>query len=295
MPKFQQAWGVDLPDRKGLTVVEMMHAVEQDEIKALYIMGENPALSDPNLNRTRKAIEKVDFLVVQDIFLTETAEYADVVLPSTCFAEKDGTFTNTERRVQRVRQAVTAPGEARHDWEILCALAGRMGYPMAYESAAQIMEEIASLTPIYGGISFDRLETTGLQWPCPDRQHPGTKYFAHRPLHEGQGQVPRRHVPESRGNPGGGVPVRLVHRPAALPVPHRHHDAQEPRDPPGLADRVRGGARRRRRAARHRGRPDGGGDHPPGAGDHAGPGDDAASRKAGCSCRSTSAKARPMP
>jgi formate dehydrogenase alpha subunit len=175
--KFQQAWGVELPDRKGLTVVEMMHAVEQDEIKALYIMGENPALSDPNLNRTRQAIEKVDFLVVQDIFLTETAEYADVVLPSTCFAEKDGTFTNTERRVQRVRKAVAAPGEARNDWEILCDLAGRMGYPMTYGAAAQIMDEIAARTPIYGGISYDRLETTGLQWPCPNRQHPGTKYL----------------------------------------------------------------------------------------------------------------------
>ncbi len=175
--KFQQTWGVALPEQKGLTVVEMMHAVEHDEIKAVYIMGENPALSDPNLNRTRKAIEKVDFLVVQDIFLTETAEYADVVLPSTCFAEKDGTFTNTERRVQRVRKAVAPPGEARNDWEILCALAGRMGHPMAYESAAQILEEIASLTPIYRGISFDRLETTGLQWPCPNRQHPGTKYL----------------------------------------------------------------------------------------------------------------------
>jgi predicted molibdopterin-dependent oxidoreductase YjgC len=175
--KFQQAWGVDLPDRKRLTVVEMMHAAEQDDIKALYIMGENPALSDPNLNRTRKAIEKVDFLVVQDIFLTETAEYADVVLPSTCFAEKDGTFTNTERRVQRVRQAVAAPGAARNDWEILCDLAGRMGYPMTYGSAAQIMDEIAALTPIYGGVSYDRLETAGLQWPCPNRQHPGTKYL----------------------------------------------------------------------------------------------------------------------
>jgi formate dehydrogenase alpha subunit len=175
--KFQQAWGVELSNRKGLTVVEMMHAIEQNEIKALYIMGENPALSDPNLNRTRKAIEKVDFLVVQDIFLTETAQYADVVLPSTCFAEKDGTFTNTERRVQRVRKGVTAPGEARNDWEILCDLAGRMGYPMRHGSVAQIMDEIAALTPIYGGISYDRLEATGLQWPCPNRSHPGTKYL----------------------------------------------------------------------------------------------------------------------
>ncbi len=175
--KFQQAWGVDLPDRKGLTVVEMMHAVEHDKIKALYIMGENPALSDPNLNRTRKAMQDVEFLVVQDIFLTETAEYADVVLPSACFAEKDGTFTNTERRVQRVRKAVAMPGQARNDWAIVCDVASRMGYPMTYESTSRIMDEIASLTPIYGGISFDRIDSVGLQWPCPDRKHPGTRYL----------------------------------------------------------------------------------------------------------------------
>jgi len=175
--KFKQAWGVDLSDRKGLTVMEMMHAVEHDRIKALYIMGENPALSDPNLNRTRKAMQDVEFLVVQDIFLTETAEYADVVLPSACFAEKDGTFTNTERRVQRVRKAVAAPGQARHDWQIICEVASEMGYPMAYGSTSQIMDEIASVTPIYGGISFDRIDKAGLQWPCLDRQHPGTKYL----------------------------------------------------------------------------------------------------------------------
>jgi formate dehydrogenase (NADP+) alpha subunit len=179
--KFQQAWGAKLSDKKGLTVVEMLHAVEATRdlgygpIKALYIMGENPALSDPNLHRTRKALADVEFLVVQDIFLSETAEYADVVLPSTCFAEKDGTFTNTERRVQRVRKAVAAPGQTRDDWQIICEIAARMGYPMRYESAEQILQEIASVTPIYGGISFDRIEKVGLQWPCPDREHPGTK------------------------------------------------------------------------------------------------------------------------
>jgi predicted molibdopterin-dependent oxidoreductase YjgC len=173
--KFGQAWGVPLSQAKGLTVVEMMHAVEQDRIRALYVMGENPALSDPNLNRARKSLQDVEFLVVQDIFLTETAEYADVVLPSACFAEKDGTFTNTERRVQRVRKAVHPPGEARGDWEILCDVAGKMSYPMSYGCAAQIMDEIASVTPIYGGISFDRIDRVGLQWPCPDREHPGTK------------------------------------------------------------------------------------------------------------------------
>jgi formate dehydrogenase alpha subunit len=207
--KFQQAWGVSLPERKGLTVVEMMHAAERDEIRALYIMGENPALSDPNLNRTRKAIENVDFLAVQDIFLTETAQYADVVLPSTCFAEKDGTFTNTERRVQRVRQAVVPPGEARNDWEILCDLAGRMRYPMGYRSAAQIMEEIATLTPIYGGIAFDRLETVGLQWPCPNRQHPGTKYLHTDRFARGKGKFHAVAFKRPAETPGAEFPFVL--------------------------------------------------------------------------------------
>jgi len=175
--KFQTAWGVDLSHKTGLTVMEMMHAVEQDQMKALYIMGENPALSDPNLNRTRQALNDIEFLVVQDLFLTETAEYADVVLPSACFAEKDGTFTNTERRVQRVREAVPAPGEARHDWEIISEMSTRLGYPMQYENVSEIMDEIASVSPIYGGISFDRIDPVGLQWPCPDKKHPGTVYL----------------------------------------------------------------------------------------------------------------------
>jgi formate dehydrogenase alpha subunit len=179
--KFEKAWSKKLSPQKGLTVVEFFHAVETGDIKAIYIMGENPALSDPNLNRTRKALEMVDFLVVQDIFLSETAQYADVVLPSVCFAEKDGTFTNTERRVQRVRAAVTPPGRARSDWETICEVSTKLGYPMSYDSAALIMDEIASVTPIYGGISFDRIESVGLQWPCPDKNHPGTKY-----LHKGR-------------------------------------------------------------------------------------------------------------
>ncbi len=179
--KFETAWSKKLSPNKGLTVVEIFHAVEKGDIKAIYIMGENPALSDPNLNRTRKALEAVDFLVVQDIFLSETAQYADVVLPSACFAEKDGTFTNTERRVQRVRPAVPPPGQARGDWETICDLSTKLGYQMSYDSAGQIMDEIATLTPIYGGISFERIDSVGLQWPCPDKDHPGTKY-----LHKGR-------------------------------------------------------------------------------------------------------------
>ena len=179
--KFEAAWGAKLSANKGLTVVEILHAVEEDKIRAIYIMGENPALSDPNLNRTRKALEKVDFLVVQDIFLSETAEYADVVLPSVCFAEKDGTFTNTERRVQRVRKSVTGPGQAKDDSQIICEVATKLGYRMSYGCASEIMDEIASVSPIYGGISFDRIDDVGLQWPCPDKNHPGTKY-----LHKGK-------------------------------------------------------------------------------------------------------------
>ncbi|GAG01709.1 unnamed protein product, partial [marine sediment metagenome] len=167
--KFEKAWQRKLPSNSGLTVIEMIHAIEERKVKALYIMGENPALSDPNLNRTREALSKIDFLVVQDIFLTETAEYADVVLPSFCFAEKNGTFTNTERRIQRVRKAADAPGNTRDDWQIICQLSAAMDYPMHYDSSEKIMDEIASVTPIYGGISFDRIESAGLQWPCPDK------------------------------------------------------------------------------------------------------------------------------
>jgi len=186
--KFENAWSKKLSPNKGLTVVEIFHAVETGDIKAIYIMGENPALSDPNLNRTRKALEMVDFLVVQDIFLSETAQYADVVLPSFCFAEKDGTFTNTERRVQRVREAVTPPAGARNDWEIVCEVATKMGYRMQYDGAETIMNEIASVTPIYGGISFDRIDSVGLQWPCTDKDHPGTKYLHKEKFTRGMGK-----------------------------------------------------------------------------------------------------------
>lgn len=178
--KFEKAWGVELSTKIGLTVVEMFNQVGSG-LKALYIMGENPMLSDPDQNHIQKALKELEFLVVQDIFLTETAQYADVVLPAACFAEKEGTFTNTERRIQRVNKAIEPPGQARADWEIICDLSRQMGYEMEYSSAAEIMEEIARVTPIYGGIYYDRLKETGLQWPCPDSEHPGTRY-----LHQGE-------------------------------------------------------------------------------------------------------------
>ena len=179
--RFESAWGVELPGIPGLTVVEMMNAAADGKVRGLYIMGENPMLSDPNINHVREALQNLDFLCVQDIFLSETAQLADVVFPAASFAEKDGTFTNTERRVQRVRRALDPLGEARQDYQIICDVAQALGCCMHYEHPSQIMDEIVSVTPIYGGISYARIEQEGLQWPCPDKEHPGTVF-----LHQGQ-------------------------------------------------------------------------------------------------------------
>ena len=175
--KFEKAWGVSLPAKPGLTIIEVMDAAHKGDIKGLYVMGENPMLSDPDLTHVEEALKNLDILVVQDIFLTETAQIADVVLPSVCFAERDGTFTNTERRVQRIRKAVPPPGEARTDWEIISDLSNRIGYPMNYVSAGKIMDEINRVAPSYGGITYERIEKEGLQWPCPNVDHPGTRYM----------------------------------------------------------------------------------------------------------------------
>lgn len=176
--KMAAAWGVtSLPSRPGLTLMEMMEGASKGEIRGMFILGENPMLSDPDLRHVEEALSKLEFLVVEDIFLTETGRLAHVVLPGACFAEKEGTFTNTERRVQRVRKAVDPPGQARQDWEILCDLSTRMGLPMHYESPEAIMEEIRQVTPSYGGITYKRIERTGLQWPCPTLDHPGTQFL----------------------------------------------------------------------------------------------------------------------
>ncbi len=179
--KFAAAWGVELPETPGLTVTEAMGAMLDGRIRALFVMGENPMLSDPDITHVEEALRSLDFLVVQDIFLTETARLADVVLPAATFAEKEGTFTNTERKVQRVRKALDAPGEARADWKILVALAGRLGADWQYRGTRQVFDEIATLTPSYAGLSFERLDDEGgLCWPCPAADHPGTPR-----LHEG--------------------------------------------------------------------------------------------------------------
>ena len=186
--KFEAAWGVEgLSEQPGMTVTKMVPAAHDGTLKAMYIIGENPLVSDPDLNHAHKSFSNLDFLVVQDIFMTETAQLADVVLPSCCFAEKEGTFSNTERRVQRVRKAVEAPGKARDDWWILAEVGTRMGYPMSYGSAEEIFEELRQVTPSYAGITYARIAREGLHWPCPTEDHPGTPILHTAQFTKGKG------------------------------------------------------------------------------------------------------------
>lgn len=186
---LENKWDISgLSSKVGLTATEMIPAAHDGTIKAFYIMGENPLVSDPDLAHAKAGFDNLDFIVVQDMFLTETAQLADVVLPARCFAEKDGTFSNTERKVQRIRQAVTPPGEAKYDWEITCEIATHMGYTMSYENSEAIMKEIAQVTPSYAGISYERIEKEGLHWPCPDANHPGTPMLHIGQFSKGRGQ-----------------------------------------------------------------------------------------------------------
>jgi formate dehydrogenase major subunit/formate dehydrogenase alpha subunit len=175
--KFEQAWGVSLSPDPGLTATEMINAAGEGKVKAMYIMGENPVITDPNMHHTIEALRNLDFLVVQDIFLTETAELADVVLPAACSFEKDGTFTNTERRVQRGRKAVDPPGEARDDLSIIMNLSKLLGYPMDYRSPEKVLEEFGRVWPALAGISYHRIARKGISWPCPSKDHRGTEFL----------------------------------------------------------------------------------------------------------------------
>ena len=178
---FEETWGVELSRTVGLRIPEMIDEAGEGNLKAMYIMGEDPVLTDPDANHVRKSIDNLDFLVVQEIFMSETAKYADVILPATCYAEKDGTFTNSERRIQMVNKAVEPPGEARVDWEILSDVARRMGGKgFDYKDSNEIFEEIRLTTPSYRGISHERVKEVGVQWPCPTEDHPGTPF-----LHKG--------------------------------------------------------------------------------------------------------------
>jgi predicted molibdopterin-dependent oxidoreductase YjgC len=173
--KFEEAWGVTLSREPGMKLTTMLPSILEGKIKSMYIMGENPVMTDPDANHVREALSKLDFFVFQDMFLNETAEYAHVILPACSYAEKDGTFTNTERRVQRVRKAIEPIGESKDDCWIVSEIAKRMGAKgFEYSHPSQIMEEIARLTPSYGGITYKRLEEGSLQWPCPSEDHPGT-------------------------------------------------------------------------------------------------------------------------
>jgi predicted molibdopterin-dependent oxidoreductase YjgC len=207
--KFEAAWGTPLSGKVGMTATEMIPNVEKGQIKALYILGEDPVMSDPDTNHIRRNLEECEFVLLQEIFPSETAPYADVLLPATAFAEKYGTFTNTERRIQMVRKAVEAPGEARPDWQIISEIARRMlkagtrpiiEAPYAgwdYQDTTQIMEEIAALTPSYAGVSHERLEQgEQLQWPVKDLQHPGTPILHIGQFTRGKGKFSAvEHVP----------------------------------------------------------------------------------------------------
>ena len=166
--KFQEAWGRELNAQPGLTVTEIIGSALTGGVRGMYMMGENPFLSDPNINKVRKALAALEFLVVQDIFLTETAEFADVVLPATSFLEKDGTYTNTDRRVQIGRKVLDAPGQARPDWEIIREIATRVGLPMEYESVSEVFDEMVALSPAYTGLKYSNLGSTGKLYPNPD-------------------------------------------------------------------------------------------------------------------------------
>jgi len=185
--KFEKAWQARLSDKIGLTVTDMLPAILDDRIKALVVLAENPIVSDPDSLHVEKALKALDFLLVIDIFRTPTAELAHVVLPGVSFAEKDGTFTNTERRVQMVRKAIEPLGDAKPDWQIIQDLSNRVGYRMDYDSPQAIQEEIAALTPSYGGIRYERLQGEGLQWPCPDPEHGGTMFLHQERFARGKG------------------------------------------------------------------------------------------------------------
>jgi len=193
--KHEKAWGAALPDKVGLKIPEMFEAAYEGKVKAMYILGENPVLTDGNANYIKKALENLDFLVVQELFLTETAEFADVVLPGASFAECDGTFTNTERRPQLVRKAIEPlPGQA--NWETICQMVTRMGYPMNYNHPSEIWAEMSSLSPSMAGISFDRLEKESVHWPCPSDDHPGTPILHIGKFTRGLGGFqPNDHIP----------------------------------------------------------------------------------------------------
>lgn len=186
--KFEAAWQQPLSAQVGKTIPDMMDSLIDGSMKALYIFGENSMEGDPNTEHVRKALESAQFLVVHDIFLTTTAQMADLVLPGACFAEVDGTFTNSERRVQKIRKAVEPPGQAMPNWKIFSEIGTRLGAQMHYNNAEEIFDEMAGLTPSFSGISYERIDFEGIQWPCPTPEHPGTRFLHQGAFTRGKGK-----------------------------------------------------------------------------------------------------------
>ncbi len=233
--KFEKAWGVSLSPNPGLTVVEMINAVEEGKLKGLYILGENPIISDPDSNHVEKALDDIEFLVVQDIFLTETAKKADVVLPGSSFAEKDGTYTGTDRRVQRVRKAIEPLGDAREDWKILCQVAQALGGKgFDYPSPKEVFDEIAELTPIYHGINYDRIEKEVIHWPCRTEDDPGSPYLHKDGFARGKGLfTPIEYKPPAE-LPDEDYPYQLT----TGRLPFHYHTGTMTRVSPSLAHEI---------------------------------------------------------
>lgn len=243
--RFEEAWGSLLPPKPGMTLTAMVEAALEGQLKAMYITGENPLLSEPDLHHTEKALRNLEFVVVQDVFLHETAQMADVVLPATVFAEKDGTFTNSERRVQRVRKAVNGPGQSRPDWLILSEVARRVSErqglglesQFAYTHPSEIWDEMAGLMPAVAGITYGRLEEEGgVQWPCPTVDHPGTRYLYEKDFPRGPRAkfVPFEQGPAAAELPGGGYPLALT----TGRVLYHWHGGTITRRSPGLMERA---------------------------------------------------------
>ena len=209
--KFSKAWGTPLSDQPGLTITDMVPAMLEGKLRALYVIGENPKLSDPDWNHFTHALEKLDFLVVQDLFLSETAQVADVVLAAASLAEKEGTFTNTERRCMKINKAIEPIGNTLADWEIICRLSTAMGYDMAYNCPEEIFREIAAMTPkSYGGMTYERLGINGLTWPCPDADHPGTPYLHKDTFARGKGRFHAVHYQDPAELPDEEYPFFLT-------------------------------------------------------------------------------------
>jgi predicted molibdopterin-dependent oxidoreductase YjgC len=216
--KFRAAWGNTPPAKRGLTTTEIANAWGTGEIKAMYVMGENPLMSEPNLRHAHHAIEHLDFLVCQDLFINETGRYADVILPGASWAEKDGTFTNTDRRVQRVRKAFEPFGDSRADWQIVCAVAQRLEQKLGraksarwdYAHPSEILEEMGRLVPNYAGITYDRLDGDGLQWPVLNREHPGTPFLFENDFPRGRAKFHALVYEPSKEQPDAEYPFILT-------------------------------------------------------------------------------------